>query len=910
MKKFILFFTLLFAGITANAQYSPSNNLNYVKLLKAPPVGSAEDSIIVYDGSDSFIKIVPKSAVVAGKENTSNKTSAVVNYSETLYTNEKAVHDGLNLKLNISDLPTNLTLYPTTTASDVSGYVVMVTDIQDVRYNSTAVDVSTPAITTTSQLVSQRISDAGVLIGQPGVFNITTFGNIRHLSGSGTATFFFRVYHRDAAGVETLICTSSTSNPVTNGGYTEFSASGVWNDGDFAATDRIVIKSYANRIAGGSDPVYQFQFGGAIPVRTLLPVPFSVVDAGYEMKTNKQNSLAVDGSGIKYPTVDSVNDKLKTVNSFNPTITKWAGLGDSITVGMGSTGGNTSYFNIISDMFPFISTTKIAVSGATVVPTVGHAQLSDLVDDVPIDANLITVMIGVNDFIEERNVGDVYEVSTKDYSDLNQNNSFAEAFRYNLETLKNNFPLAKIIVITPIQSTIGWDSTIPLKLYVDVEIEIANFLSIPVIDAYSNSGVYGEFSPYFDDTVHPNDSGYALIAKQVVTGFIHNPENKESSFFNTLKVADGVSFGRSDQSQNDSNIVFKGLRGVGVNGILELYPYGSNTPSTILRASGVDIGGGFSYFDAGGGNYGFGTKTDNGVDKVQINGSALVNKLKYTRSTDVSGTDLNNLDVAGFYCGDTMLNSPDGTAGAFYITVERYEFDPALTHQLATTFFSNTMYSRVKAGSWGAWMKISYTDSPTLTGTPIAPTAPAGTNTTQIATTAFVKENTDATQHWTKSGSNIYANNSGNVMFDPYGFGTGYNYTTKSIVGFWTNGSFTNGSIGVTQSNDGVAMYLSSLNAWIYGGIGRDMNIGTLKTDGVINSSINNINKTITSNDRFESLVPIKLKSYTVATLPTGVQGDTAFVTDALAPSYLVTIVGGGSIVTPVFFNGTVWVAH
>jgi len=311
MKKLILFLTLLFVGLgatfEANAQYSPSNNLNYIKLLKTPPIGSVEDSVMVYDSSSSFVKMLPKSSIVEGKESISNKTSTISGYDVDLYPNEKATHDALDLKLNISDLPTNLTLYPTTTTSDVSGYVVMVKDIHDVRYNSTAVDVSTPTITGVGQLVSQRITDAGVLIGQPGVFNITTFGNIRRLSGSGTATFYFEVYHRDLAGVETLICTSSISNAVVNGTYAEFTASGVWDDGDFVATDRIVIKSYANRIAGGSDPVYQFQFGGTSPVRTLLPVPFSVVDAGYELSANKQNSLAIDGTGTKYPTVDAVN---------------------------------------------------------------------------------------------------------------------------------------------------------------------------------------------------------------------------------------------------------------------------------------------------------------------------------------------------------------------------------------------------------------------------------------------------------------------------------------------------------------------------------------------------------------------------------------------------------------------------
>lgn len=56
--------------------------------------------------------------------------------------------------------------------------------------------------------------------------------------------------------------------------------------------------------------------------------------------------------------------------------------------------------------------------------------------------------------------------------------------------------------------------------------------------------------------------------------------------------------------------------------------------------------------------------------------------------------------------------------------------------------------------------------------------------------------------------------------------------------------------------------------------------------------------------------VPINLKGYTVATLPTGVIGMTAYVTDALAPTFLATVVGGGAVKTPVFFNGSNWVGY
>lgn len=52
----------------------------------------------------------------------------------------------------------------------------------------------------------------------------------------------------------------------------------------------------------------------------------------------------------------------------------------------------------------------------------------------------------------------------------------------------------------------------------------------------------------------------------------------------------------------------------------------------------------------------------------------------------------------------------------------------------------------------------------------------------------------------------------------------------------------------------------------------------------------------------------VKLKSYTVATLPTGTVGQMAYVTDASSPSYNSTVSGGGAVNIPVFYNGSNWV--
>jgi len=53
-----------------------------------------------------------------------------------------------------------------------------------------------------------------------------------------------------------------------------------------------------------------------------------------------------------------------------------------------------------------------------------------------------------------------------------------------------------------------------------------------------------------------------------------------------------------------------------------------------------------------------------------------------------------------------------------------------------------------------------------------------------------------------------------------------------------------------------------------------------------------------------------QLKGYTVSTLPTGTQGMTAYVTDAAAPTFGVAVLGSGSTVIPVFYNGSAWIAY
>ena len=52
----------------------------------------------------------------------------------------------------------------------------------------------------------------------------------------------------------------------------------------------------------------------------------------------------------------------------------------------------------------------------------------------------------------------------------------------------------------------------------------------------------------------------------------------------------------------------------------------------------------------------------------------------------------------------------------------------------------------------------------------------------------------------------------------------------------------------------------------------------------------------------------VTANGFTVATLPTGVIGQRSYVTDANGPVFGSAVVGGGSIVIPVFRNATAWI--
>lgn len=102
-----------------------------------------------------------------------------------------------------------------------------------------------------------------------------------------------------------------------------------------------------------------------------------------------------------------------------------------------------------------------------------------------------------------------------------------------------------------------------------------------------------------------------------------------------------------------------------------------------------------------------------------------------------------------------------GSTGEFYCVLSRRQ--SATAHYFGGTYTTSTgnkylLSIRCNNGTWTQTSAIvAATASPTFTGTPNAPTAAAGTNTTQLATTAFVQQEIKTIEYGALTASNVHS---------------------------------------------------------------------------------------------------------------------------------------------------------
>lgn len=272
------------------------------------PAGGTAGQLIVKDtAADYDTSWVDNEASNVLYDNTDSGLSA------TLV--QTAIDELQDKKLDVAALTSSVTFFPTTAASDISGYGKLVTNTNDPDYDTVATTVNTGAFTGTDHLVGTLASDAGILEGSTTPINITTIGNVRRVTGNlnDAAEFYFEVYKRDSGGAETLIGTSAATTAVRQSTFEEFYAVALISDTVFTATDRVVLRFYGSVVDGPGNREYAFQYGGGQPVRSLFPVPVTVIPHFGDAK-----DIIVDASvfsGLLSGADDDVQAALETLDA-------------------------------------------------------------------------------------------------------------------------------------------------------------------------------------------------------------------------------------------------------------------------------------------------------------------------------------------------------------------------------------------------------------------------------------------------------------------------------------------------------------------------------------------------------------------------------------------------------------------
>lgn len=255
--------------------------------------------------------------LLARENHTGFQDGTTVTYDPTghdlVSTNMQAAIDELDFKkADVASLSSNIILYSTTAASNVPPYNKLVTDTNDPDYDEPAVEVATGAVTGQNQLVAAFISEPSVIIGNPGIISITTVGSLRRISGNDGANFYFTISKRDSAGNEVVLGTSGNTPVVNEPNFKQFAEYAILNNGLFVDTDRIVIKYFANRVGNTTAGNFEIRVGGSDPVRTLLPVPVSVIPA-----ENASGIIAATANfnGILSGADDTVQKALDTIDN-------------------------------------------------------------------------------------------------------------------------------------------------------------------------------------------------------------------------------------------------------------------------------------------------------------------------------------------------------------------------------------------------------------------------------------------------------------------------------------------------------------------------------------------------------------------------------------------------------------------
>ena len=243
-------------------------------------------------------------------------------------------------------------------------------------------------------------------------------------------------------------------------------------------------------------------------------------------------------SQVRYPTQPKVYRKTNSDLDNK----KWLVIGDSISSTNYSNLSGNFYFDLIKNKYNNLVVTTLAVPGSRIAFHSGNTfsfvqRVSEAMSSKP-DADIVTVFGGVNDWGQEKTssatspipLGTMDDALPSSYKEAT---TFYKALKYLCNILIKNYPIAKIVFITPIganpdnsvttfaryKNSLGFTMLDYKKAINDVcsfyGIKVCTIVGLtPYVEEHKNT----MFIPFKIDNLgglHPNNNGHKVIAKLI-----------------------------------------------------------------------------------------------------------------------------------------------------------------------------------------------------------------------------------------------------------------------------------------------------------------------------------------------------------------------------------------------------------
>lgn len=194
-------------------------------------------------------------------------------------------------------------------------------------------------------------------------------------------------------------------------------------------------------------------------------------------------------------------------------------LGDSITFGSHAATPETSFLGRLQNKYPNSLFRNYGIGGSSIANqnVWGAASLCERAKNMDPDADMVVVFGGTNDFGTGVPLGIP--------ADRTEDTFYGACFSL-FRKLLEHYPGKPIVVVTPLHRLFecssayqGRQLAAPLKEYVRILKETAEYFAFPVIDLYATSGL----QPAIDivkerlmpDGIHPNDMGHEILFQKM-----------------------------------------------------------------------------------------------------------------------------------------------------------------------------------------------------------------------------------------------------------------------------------------------------------------------------------------------------------------------------------------------------------